>query len=154
MHLPRLNTQKRTKQLHDAEVKVLKTDGTVSGTIHTTKGEYEMQPQDNEVLMSNLMKARVRSAVEKMAGAVLTQAAQFFEATITPLLPDLMLNDQSKLWWMSQNGIECHQDGLRSVVKKHGQVLAESQAEIPVAWKALVEARLKQIQAQEALKAS
>lgn len=151
MEKPHLNIPKRTKSLDDAKPVILSTNGTVDGTVWTTRGEKEMQPSDNEQLIANIAASKVATAVEKITISCLEQAAHFFEVTVKSMLPgQLVLGDEATLRWMAKEGVELHQDGLRSIVKRGGKVIADCKAAVPAQWHSLVEARLRQIQRQTA----
>jgi hypothetical protein len=156
VHRPRLNITKRTKQLRDAETLILKSDGTESGTIHTTQGQYEMQPGDNEELSANLRASRHAAAITRIAEAVYKQAAEFFEATVlsvakvrAPFIFDAYLQgDQANLEaWMKKMGFALEQDGLKSIVKMGEKVLADVEAEVEPGWRDDVENFIKSSQA-------
>lgn len=148
MFVPRLGVRKRTRQLRDAEEVVLRSDGTEAGTIHTTRGDYAMNGDDNAELSHNLRSARRAGAVTKIAEAVYAQAAEFFEATVlsvakarAPIVLDAYARGDLDAFtaWMSRTGFTLEQDGLRSVVKMGEAVLAYVETEVEPLWRAEVE---------------
>lgn len=156
VHKPRLNITKRTKQLRNAEPFILKSDGTDAGTIHTTKGQYEMQPHENEELAANLRAARHAATITKIAEAVYAQAAEFFEATVlsiakvrAPFIYDAYVQGDNRnfMAWMSKMGFALEQDGLKSIVKIGEKVLADVEAEVEPSWREDVERLIRSSQA-------
>lgn len=151
MDVPRLNVRKRTKALDAAQTVILHSDGTDAGTVHSTVGEFNMSPLDNEQLADNLRRSRLEGAITQLVEAVYAQAADFFQRTIlgmmskmAPLRLDLVQRGHNDVAdaFMAESGIECGMDGLVAFVKCNGEVLATCEPDIEPAFKDAVARRI------------
>lgn len=148
--MPNLRLTPRTQQLADAREIVVghTSDGT---PVWTTFGSKRMTPGDNEALSANLAAQRYDGMIRDAMHKVQAAAALFIEAIIVPLMPDAVResyagSDNGELCasWFLSSGLAIRMDGLRCLVLRNGQVLAEmAPVRIPAALEHDVLAALK-----------
>lgn len=148
---------KRTKQIDNARQVLLRKDP-INGDIWTTAGELAMGGLDNEKLSSNLKAERSRINIQKIATAVIENAARFFEGCLEDLAPQTVLEsyngtreDEGRLFqeWIEGAGIGFKQDGLRSLVIYRGKVINELVADVDHRYVDEVVAEIAAIQERE-----
>ena len=135
--------KKRTKQIDDAREIVLpfSIDGKQA---FTTVGSQEMQGHENEELSQNIKRQQTTGGIQKHVEGVMENAQRFLQATMWMVAPNPIKeslarceketatgDDMDRVTdWINEMQLVSVQDGLTTVVKSKGKVLADMKAKV------------------------
>jgi hypothetical protein len=149
---PFVGLEKRTKRLDDATLVPTKLNPLSGEVIYAEKGGtngLELTGDQKAELAQNLRDVPRRAFIERLAKEVLEQAHRFFDQEMWQHIPTGVITkgDKAVASWMSTEGFSFKQDGLTSIVMRQGKVVNQMTARIGERHAALVEAAIKQLQA-------
>lgn len=138
--MARLKLKKRTSQIDNARPVVIKHGP--HGPIWCESGDLTLNGDEKSELSEKLKRVPSKALVEKIGVSVMEQAASFFENELRHHVPSLALNagDDAITQWLSEHDFAFIQDGLTSVVKRHGKVINTMRARIAARFDAPVKA--------------
>ncbi len=122
--------------------------------------ELLTSPDEQQELEHNTVTMQRGEAAHKMAQDVVEQGCKLMQQTIRNMLDCdafvLMaaMSHNELIEHISRLGFTCIQDGLTTVVKRHGTVLRTMTAKVPPMWAAAVEQHVRAIVRGNAAKAA
>lgn len=121
-----LRLPKRTQQIDDQREKLLGYDSE-GGPIWTTKNAHVLTGDEKHELASKLHDKQRYAAIQRNVKSILEGASKFLEASVLATAPEAVfanyVQGDGELFadWFKQSGYGFKQDGLRSVLLRHGQ---------------------------------
>lgn len=148
---PFVGLEKRTKRLDDATLVPTKLNSLTGEVIYAEKGGtngLELTGAQKDELSQNLRDVPRRAFIERLAKEVLEQAHRFFDQEMYQHIPTGVITkgDKAVASWIEEQGFSFKQDGLTSVVLRHGTVVNQMTARLGQRHEALVAAAIKQMQ--------
>lgn len=110
--------------------------------------ELLTSPEECEALGDNKRASQREAVVHKMANDVIEQGqlllAQTLDQTLAPEAQAQLQRESPRgmVDFVSRLGFTCIQDGLTTVVKRHGKVLRTMTAKVPPLWRPAVTKRV------------
>jgi hypothetical protein len=146
---------KRTKQIDDSREIELPHLGKVNGKpVFTTVGQINMQANDIEEALENIKKQKEDSKLVNWARGIIMGGAQFANQMFQRVAPESVVEAEQLsgsdarmrdkfVGWMTQNQFTVVQDGIKTIVKANGKVVAEATAPVPDSLVSALEAEIK-----------
>ena len=146
---------KRTKQIDDSREIELSHLGKVNGKpVFTIVGQIKMQPNDVEEALANIKKQKQDSHLVNWARAIITGGAQFANQVFQRVAPESVIEAEQAsgsdarmkdkfVGWITKNQFAVIQDGIKTIVKANGKVVAEARAPVQDAMIPILEAEIK-----------
>ncbi len=147
--------KKRTKQIDDAREIVL--PFSIDGKQAFTKaGSQEMQGHEKEELSQNIRRQQTKGGIQKHVEVVMENAQRFLQATMWMVAPNPIKEalaaceaetateaDMDAVTdWINEMQLVSVQDGLTTVVKSKGKVLADMRAKVDATLVEPIEAEI------------